>query len=442
MEFVTDYKVEYYILHTRWEEFPAEVINRARVCAVDLMAALTIGSRGRQFNAGLSLAGLVNGGGDIPIVGSKKTFGFLGAVTAMGHAANAFDIDDGHNMIKGHPGASFIAGALAAALEKNITYKAFLTGLVVSYELTIRCGLAIQRHYNYYHSSGSYGAFGTAAAVGRIYGFTREQLNTVLSIAEYHAPMTPVMHAVRYPSMNKDGISLGSIIGALAVLETLAGVSGRGYLLEAPEFKPLAETLGSRHEIMNLYFKPYTCCRWAHQPIRACIELMNEHGFGHGQIERVKIYTFAAAANLSSSVPKSTDEAQYNILYPVACALVYRDVGFLQVIEDNLNDRHVLDLMDRIEFVIDPELDGQFPQKRYARVEITLDCGQTLCSRAVEADGEASDGVDFDWIANKFKRITRFMYDDKSQDAILNVLNGPLDISMREIITMINKCMF
>ena len=49
MNFVTDYRVEDYILRTRWEDLPREVRDRALVCSVDLMMALILGSHGTQF---------------------------------------------------------------------------------------------------------------------------------------------------------------------------------------------------------------------------------------------------------------------------------------------------------------------------------------------------------------------------------------------------------
>ena len=52
---------------------------------------------------GLKLAEEVFGVGNIPVVGSDKTFCFVGAAAAMGHSSNAYDIDDGHNLIRAHP---------------------------------------------------------------------------------------------------------------------------------------------------------------------------------------------------------------------------------------------------------------------------------------------------------------------------------------------------
>lgn len=177
MKFETTYQLEDYILNTRWEELPEEVQRRAVGCGIDLMVALILGSRGEQFQNGKRLAEYVKPG-NLEIPGCQDRFSFLGAVFAMGHASNSFDIDDGHNMIKGHPGTSFIAGIMAAGLEKDVTYREYLTTLVVAYDTAVRMGLALQDFYGFLHSTGTYGAVGTAAGIGRLFGFTREQMNT------------------------------------------------------------------------------------------------------------------------------------------------------------------------------------------------------------------------------------------------------------------------
>ncbi len=49
----------------------------------------------------------------------------------------------------------------------------------------------MQKHYGYLHSTGAYGSFGTAAGIGKIMNLSLQQLNNALSIADFHAPMTP-----------------------------------------------------------------------------------------------------------------------------------------------------------------------------------------------------------------------------------------------------------
>ena len=143
MNFTTDYRLENFILEAKWENLPEEVRERLRGCLIDLTGALVAGSHSRQFEVGLRLAERVYGAGDIAVIGSEKKFGFMGASCAMGHSSNAYDIDDGHNMTRAHPGTSFIGGLLAAAYEKDISLKEIFEAMVVAYEVTVRGGAAM-----------------------------------------------------------------------------------------------------------------------------------------------------------------------------------------------------------------------------------------------------------------------------------------------------------
>ncbi|WMJ84753.1 MmgE/PrpD family protein [Oscillospiraceae bacterium LTW-04] len=439
MIFNTDYRVEDYILNSQWDQMPQHIKERAVVCGIDLIMALIVGSKGNQFAVGNKVASSMIAKGDVSVLGSKEKYNILGATIAMSHASNSFDIDDGHNMIKGHPGTSFIAGILAAAIEKKATYKEFLTTLIVVYETSIRWALATQNHYNYLHSTGAYGAYGTAAGIARLYNLSKEQLNNALSIADFHAPMTPVMRSVEYPSMNKDGVPFGALVGAMSIIETLAGSTGYGNLLETPEYQSYVDSLGQQFEIMNLYFKPYTCCRWAHQPIKACIDLMNEHGFKSEDIQKATINTFDSAAKLSKKIPRTADEAQYNIAWPVASALVCGDVGYNQVCELALGNHEVIAMMDRLEFVMDPEMDKQFPQKRLAWVHIELKDGTSYTSEIYAAPGEHTDMVDIHWMTEKFLRITKPMLNTEEQKKILTMLTEDLNTPVTEVVNSINN---
>ena len=439
MQFITDYQIEDYVLNTKWADLPADVQERTLRCSADLIGALILGSQGKQYNSGVKVAKRIGAIGEIPVLGKTETFNLLGASIAFSHAANSFDIDDGYNMVKGHPGASFIGGVLAAALEKNCSYVEYLTTLSVCYETSIRWGLVEQKHYGFLHSTGTYGAFGTATGVGRLHGLSREQLNNALSIADYHAPLVPVMRAVEYPSMNKDGVPFGSLIGTMAVIETEEGETGRTHLLEMPEYREYLDTLGKRYYIRELYFKPFTCCRWAHQPNQACIDLMKENNIEPNQIKHVVIHTFDSAAKLSKSIPRDTDEAQYNIAFPVAAAIVYGDVGFNQIRDEAVNDPTVLSMMERLSFIVDPEMEKEFPDKRLAWVEMELSDGRVLRSKVYTAPGEHTDPeLNFDWIMNKFRRVTAPIISTRGQKEILQLLTVPGEKPMREIIEVVN----
>lgn len=442
MHFETTYRLENFILGTTWEDLPERVQERMKGCFTDLTGALVTGSRSRQFEAGLKLAERLYGPGDIAVVGTDKRFGFMGASCAMGHSSNAYDIDDGHNMIRAHPGTSFVGAVLAAAYEKDLSRNAFLTAMLVAYETTIRSGAAIMEYYGYPHSSGTFGAVGVAAGVGRIYGFTKEQLNNVLSVAEFNAPLVPGIRSVEYPSMNKDGVPFGVMTGTLAVMDVMCGFEGNKNLLEADEYSHYLDDLGETYQVMDLYFKPYTCCRWAHPAIDACTFLMREHGLTPEDIGHVTIHTFHRATLLSKIVPQTADEAQYNIAYPVAAALVYGDFGYAQVREENLGDVRVTDMMKRLEFKTDEALDARFPAHRICRAEIETKDGRTVVSDEFEPRGEASENIGQDWLSEKFLRITEPLLTKGGQETVLEMITQPRDLPVRQIVDELNTASY
>jgi len=438
MKFETTYKLEDFIISTSWQSLPEKVKTRMKGCFIDLLGALAVGSRSRQFEAGLKLAEKIYPTGDIAIIGSDKRLGFMGASAAMGHSSNAYDIDDGHNITRAHPGTSFVGAVLAAAYEKNISRNEFLTAMLTAYEASIRSGAAIMDYYSYAHSSGTFGAIGVAVGVGKIYGFSREELNNVISVAEFNAPLVPGIRSVEYPSMNKDGVPFGVMVGALAVMDAMCGFEGNKNLLEAEEYSHYLDDLGEKYLVNDLYFKPYPCCRWAHPAIDACTSLMQENGITYEEIENVTVKTFKRATLLSKIEPKTADEAQYNIAYPVAASLVYGSFGIEHVREDSLNDEKTLAMMKRLSFEVDEALDAKFPAKRICRAEITLKDGRKYISDECEPRGEAHENIGIDWLADKFCRITAPVLTKEAQNLAIELIAKEDDMPIRELVDRIN----
>ena len=356
----------------------------------------------------------------------------------MGHASNAYDIDDGHNIIRAHPGTSFIGGLLAAGYERDLNAQDFLAALYVSYEATIRMGEAIMDYYQYAHSSGTFGAVGVAAGAGRIYGLDRAALNNILSIAEFNAPLVPGIRSVEYPSMNKDGVPFGVMTGALALLAGQSGFTGNKHLLEADEYRHYLDDLGRNHEVMALYFKPYPCCRWGHPAIDACLSLMAAHRITAEDIEAVTIETFYKATQLSKDIPSCADAAQYNIAYPVAAAIVNNGFSIQQV--ENTGDTAVIDMMGRLSFVCDPELDAQFPARRLCRATMVLKDGRRIISDIHEPRGEACENIGYDWLADKFRRITAQRLTGPQQETLIQLLHGD-NWTVRQLVSRVNAAL-
>ncbi|HXV44836.1 MAG TPA: hypothetical protein VEC96_17365, partial [Anaerolineae bacterium] len=154
--------------------------------------------------------------------------------------------------------------------------------------------------------------------------------------------------------------------------------------------------LGEQYEVLNLYFKPYATCRWAQPAITGALEIVRHHHLAPEDIARIRVYTFAAAAQLSRAHPGNTEEAQYNLAYPVAAALIDGAVGPRQVTPPRLFDPLVLALADRVEVEVKPEYEPPFPWKTFADVEVVTRDGRRLLAEGKQAIWEPPDTLPTD----------------------------------------------
>jgi 2-methylcitrate dehydratase PrpD len=310
-----------------------------------------------------------------------------GAALANATMANALDIDDGHRLTKGHPGAVVFPAVLAAAEDCQATGEQFLISLLVAYEVAIRAGVLVHQLRPEYHCTGSWGALGAAAGVARILGLTAEQTEHALGIAEYHSTYSPMMRCIDHPSMLKDGIGWGSMAGISSAYLAREGFTGIPSLFSFAEAEEFVSELGHVHRIEHLYFKPYACCRWAQPAVEGVKQLVAENGISHRLVEKIVIRTFTESARLMKGVPANTEEAQYNLYFPIAACLVFGEVGPRQVLQE-LDSETVHSVMRKIVTETDPRLSAEFPRKALCQVEIFTSDGRAFVSPVMQAKGD------------------------------------------------------
>ncbi len=380
-----------------WGDLPASVQHQTRRCLLDLVGALLAGRRTPVGDIMAEVARESFAGDQATIVVSGERVSFVGAALANGFSQNALDIDDGYRLVKGHPGASFLPGLLAALEVKGGSSGTdFLTALAIGYEIGIRAGLIRHAAYPTYHSSGSWGAVATAAAAGRLLGLDRNHLREALGTAEYHAPIAPMAKGIDVPCMGKDSLGWGNMTGLASVMMARRGFTGvEPFFSDSPKKEWLTE-LGTTYEILNLYFKPYAACRWAQPAVAGCLKLVREHHLDPAELAAVRVRTFKAAASLTRRPPRNTEEAQYNLAFPVAAALLDGVVGPSQVLPPRLFDRDILDLAGRLEVEVEAAFEDRFPAKAMASVEIITRAGRRFDSGPVEARWEPPDTLPTD----------------------------------------------
>lgn len=394
-----------------WEDIPDAVQGQARRCLLDTLGAAIGGRRTALSQIIYDHAATVYGGSGARLWLDGRQVSPPGAALANGMTIDSLDVHDGHALTKGHAGAAVVPAALAtlALGEKGVlSGRELLVTLIVGYEVAIRAGMSLHATSCDYHTSGAWNALGCAAVIGRRLGLSHEQMRHALGIAEYHGPRSQMMRCIDHPTMVKDGSGWGAMAGLSAGLLAHGGFTGAPALtVESLEANDFWADLGSNWLISEQYFKPYAVCRWAQPAIVGALQLRQE--IDPDKIKRIRVRTFHEAARLRCRHPRTTEEAQYSLPFPIAAALVHQQLGPAELSGVALNDPLVLRLSDCVELEEDPGFSAQFPAKRFALVQIETVDGAHYDSGAVEATwGEEAPPTDdqlrekFRWLANSY----------------------------------------
>jgi 2-methylcitrate dehydratase PrpD len=387
------------VLGVRWHDVPPAVRRRLAFLLRDFAAVVVAGRRTETAVIAADHAAAESPGDAATAFLDGRPLGCTGAAFANGVLANALDYDDGHRLVKGHPGANVIPAAVAVAEATEAPLEELLAAIAVGYEVAIRAGISLHRREDSYHASGAWGGLGAAAACARLLGLDAERVGHVLGLAEYHAPMAPIMRSVAAPAMTKDACSWGALVGTTSAL-----LASRGFTAVESAFAREAHAdLGERWHLLDVYVKPYPCCRWTQPAVEAALSLAASNGIDPAAIERVEIRSFGVFAGLAHGVPRTTEEAQYSLGWPVAVALAHRRFGVDDVLGAALADTAAGELSARAVAVVEPELERQFPARRLAALRVAAG-GRTLETGPFEAPGEPDDPRWEAIVAAKFER--------------------------------------
>lgn len=383
----------------RWADIPRRVRDHTALVVADLMSSTLPGRDAPTSRIAADVAADLYRGDEALSWYDGRRLSVPGAAFANAVMANSLDFDDGHRLTKGHPGAIVVPAAVAVGQRAGSTLTEVMTAIVIGYEVGIRAGIVQHARRPQYHSTGSWGAVGAAAASAHLLGLTAEQRRHAIGLAEYHGPISLIMRSVDDPQMTKDGIGWGAHVGV-----TSAVLAAQGFTSVHPEFLDTCDFGTLRHTwaIEEVYVKPYPCCRWSQSAIAAALRV-REQIVDPETIERVEIRTFLAAAALSDRRPTTTEEAQYNLIWPVSAALRHGRYDVVDVLS-GFDDPAVHAVADCTHVAVDPELTAAFPDLRRAEVMVTLRDGTRIGSGLMEAHGEPGDDQWAAVIAGKVER--------------------------------------
>jgi len=341
-----------FIVETTWNNLPDAVQKKARMCLMDNLAATISGARTEVSRIAAKFAWTRMPGREATILLHGKKATAAGAAFANGCAANGLDADDSVRYAYGHAGAQVFPTALAVTEARGLSGADLLCGLVVGYEIAHRMGRCWHDHHEIYQACGSWGSVACAAVAAHLMKLDAEQVRQAIGIAEYHAPNLPMMRDIAHPAMVKHGIGWATLTGITAAELASFGFTGIPTLFSFEKYREWVADIGQNYLMVDgvaWKAKGYACCGWAHAAVEASRKLVDEQRVDPRQIHRIVVETFYEAAALGTGLPRTTEEAQFNLAWPVAAMLVDGEIGPEQTLENRLQDETIRALAEKVE---------------------------------------------------------------------------------------------
>ncbi|MFH5926377.1 MmgE/PrpD family protein [Roseomonas xinghualingensis] len=403
----------------RGRTLTSEVEHHARRALLDWFAALLPGcSRPPATLLAAALAPERGPGKAISYVdGSRGPLRH--AALLNGTASHVVEFDDIYRDAGYHPACPTISAALAAAQSQGASMQDLLRAITAGYEVGCRIGMAVQpSHYRYWHTTGTVGTFGAAAAVAVLLGLDTERTAHALATAATMAG--GLQGAIQGEGMSKPlHPGHAAEAGALAALAAAQGVTGTLDVLHAPrgfaaatsedtgKWDKALEGLGGAPAITAITFKNHGCCGHIFAPLDAIGALRDSHGFTAADVERIHVAGYTETKTLCDRPePRTVTDARFSVQYCVSALLHLGGVRLAAFEPENLSSAAIRADLGKVSVSIAPDLADAYPGRRAARVAVTLRDGRVLehyqPTRKGDPDAPLSDAD----LSAKFRELT------------------------------------
>ena len=407
----------------KYKDIPKDAINHLKLCILDTLGCGIFGSTTR---GGMILADYIHSldkNKESTIWGTKFRSASSNAALVNGTLVHGFELDDYHPLALVHPGGIAVTSALATAESKGkVNGKDFLTAVAVGYELTIRLGFccAISLFKRGLHATGSCGTIGSAVAAGKILNLDKDGMLNAIGIA---ASFPSGLMAAQYGGMVKrlfagkaaqNGVTAAQLAsrgfnGAKDVLEAEFGGFCKA-LCDDYDLHRLTAGLGKQYGINSVAFKKYSCVGTNLAALDAVRKIVGEHSFDIQDIKKVtiKVNYFTKKHSGWEYKPQSIMTAQMNMYYCVAIMLIEGDCFVDQFLERKLCEPKVLELVKKIDVVVDSEINKlPITQRSASIVEVDLKMGERFSIRFDHPKGNANNPMRYEEIKEKFRKLAK-----------------------------------
>ena len=356
------------------DRVPPDVVSHARFLLLDLLgAALAGGDTPESLSARNAVCALAPDG-PCTLWGTRQRTTAPGAALANGVSAHARELDDFGGA--DHTGAVVIPALLAMAeAHPPLSGKIFLEAMIIGYETGRRLldacgGYRPHNHGDGFHSTGTVGSLAAASATAKLMDLDEDETVWALGLAGSFTGGTWAFSADG--AMGKRfNVGRAAETGVTSAVLAAKGFTGPEFVFEAewggffstyarenPCPEKLVKDLGNTFGIMRSGIKPYAACRDIHSSLDVVLNARRTQHLAAGEISRIDVNCTPEMYQMVGRVitPRTRLEAQLSLPYSLAVALVTGRAFPAEYESPFLNDKTVLDLVGRVNMVIDKSL--------------------------------------------------------------------------------------
>lgn len=394
---------------TGYADLPKQVIEKSRRVLVDFLSEVAVGFKEGQF-ARIANGYLAEIGGreEATILGMSLRVPAMHAAMAMGIMGHSIELDDGHRWGTSHPAVAIVPAVIAAAERNNNTFEDLLTAIVIGYDVMLRAARAINPSHlkRGFHSTGTCGSLGAAAACARLLGLDNKEMAYAISIGGLQsAGLQEMLHD--HPGIKPIQPGKSALAGVLASDLAKRGAKSPRTLFEGQHgwlkamcfgeysLDALSGDLGSRWEIMNTYTKLYPTCRHCHATIDLAREARSELECVPDDIDRVEVHSYSLGVAEVGQIfcPATFEEAMFSMPFAVAIAFERGNVTLQDYSPETLNDEKLRSLAKKVNIKIDEKMDAIYPEERGSYMQVVLQDGRSFEKAIPVAKGEPENPV-------------------------------------------------
>src|ERR1700757_4062007 len=444
-----------FVVQTKYSDIPPKVIELGKKSILDGLGLALAGSRaesGPMSRRFLEQSGVC--GGKATVIGTALKTSPRFAALINGISIHADDFDDtqlaaAKDRVYGllmHPTVPVLPAIFALAEQRTVSGKDWMLAYPLGAEVECKIAEAISpRHYqDGFHTTGTCGPFGSAAACARLLNFDVDKTTQIFGLAasnsgglrENFGTMTKPYqagHAAESGVVSAELTALGWT-SASQILE-----ADRGFFHAAGgSYDPSAimDRLGKPWTFASpgVSLKPYPSGSLTHPAMTELARLIAVNDIRPDQVEKVDV---GANHNMTTTLlhhdPRTGLEGKFSMEFCLAILLLERKAGLGQFSDKVVRRPDVQAMMRKINFYVDPEAESAGFDKMTSLLKITLKDGKVITGQAAFGKGSPANPMTFDEAAVKFRGCAEIADwpQDKTEKiiAFVRTLESAADIS-------------